>query len=526
MVEAGCTISRELLDSLPELLKLVSRQLPSPIEVGSADSLRPPPNAPTSCSENGPVSVGPSHSDKEKSVFSSTAVDASAADAADSQAAADCPAASGRGWLRPKPVEALLASADSCSSSQGAQLSEDAPSVILPPPAHSILGKRKSVGLPFVSESHYSITTPSPLFSSLSSSFTSSSSVTSISTAALASALSSLGSAWTLSPTSPALPSSSFTSSTLASDCPVSACSSVSPVSPTLTCHPATDIQSSCSQPPPSNVSNSMLLEENNLQENIEALTSSPSSVVDLNKMTASSKKKGKRKRKKENKTARLRRTLGLINRIIGTRQTTNKGHVEPGHPIHQQKIERILTDRQDYAAQAPISWPVSWSAGVVNGSLLPNTGDHSIRYDDKSGRTRHRSSQEDYDADYERHDIRQLLHENRKLQAELDRCVAEDRALVRRERHNLEDYRRSVEEERRLCKEADAAAFAARTKLRELEKLLEAQKAVHGEMVRQLEQQLEAQAAAHDEEVNDLFEKLLAEKQQVLAYCDQGTTY
>ena len=58
------------------------------------------------------------------------------------------------------------------------------------------------------------------------------------------------------------------------------------------------------------------------------------------------------------------------------------------------------------------------------------------------------------------------------------------------------------------------------------LEKLLEAQKAVHGEIVRQLEQQLEAQAAAHDEEVNDLFEKLLAEKQQVLAYCDQGTTY
>ena len=87
MVEAGCTISRELLDSLPELLKLVSRQLPSPIEVGSADSLRPPPNAPTSCSENGPVSVGPSHSDKEKSLFSSTAVDASAADAAESDPA-------------------------------------------------------------------------------------------------------------------------------------------------------------------------------------------------------------------------------------------------------------------------------------------------------------------------------------------------------------------------------------------------------------------------------------------------------
>ena len=67
---------------------------------------------------------------------------------------------------------------------------------------------------------------------------------------------------------------------------------------------------------------------------------------------------------------------------------------------------------------------------------------------------------------------------------------------------------------------------LASKSKLRELEKLLEAQKAVHGEMVRQLEQQLEAQAAAHDEEVNDLFEKLLAEKQQVLAYCDQGTTY
>jgi hypothetical protein len=32
--------------------------------------------------------------------------------------------------------------------------------------------------------------------------------------------------------------------------------------------------------------------------------------------------------------------------------------------------------------------------------------------------------------------------------------------------------------------------------------------------------------SAAHDEEVNGLYEQLLAEKQQVLQYCDQETTF
>jgi hypothetical protein len=38
--------------------------------------------------------------------------------------------------------------------------------------------------------------------------------------------------------------------------------------------------------------------------------------------------------------------------------------------------------------------------------------------------------------------------------------------------------------------------------------------------------QQLKALAAAHDEEVNGLYEQLLAEKQQVLQYCAQETTF
>ncbi len=38
--------------------------------------------------------------------------------------------------------------------------------------------------------------------------------------------------------------------------------------------------------------------------------------------------------------------------------------------------------------------------------------------------------------------------------------------------------------------------------------------------------QQLKALSAAHDEEVNGLYEQLLAEKQQVLQYCDQVTTF
>jgi hypothetical protein len=69
----------------------------------------------------------------------------------------------------------------------------------------------------------------------------------------------------------------------------------------------------------------------------------------------------------------------------------------------------------------------------------------------------------------------------------------------------NLKEYSFAIQEERRQRREAEARELAARHRAEELEK------------------RLKTEALAHDEEVNGLYEQLLAEKQQVLEYCDQG---
>jgi hypothetical protein len=97
------------------------------------------------------------------------------------------------------------------------------------------------------------------------------------------------------------------------------------------------------------------------------------------------------------------------------------------------------------------------------------------------------------------------------------------------------------VQEERRLRHEAEASAAAALQRADELEMQLKAQKAALkrqtktqkaalkkqlGAQIAALKKQLAAQAAAHDDEVNELYEQLLAEKQQVLNYCDQEQNF
>ena len=106
-------------------------------------------------------------------------------------------------------------------------------------------------------------------------------------------------------------------------------------------------------------------------------------------------------------------------------------------------------------------------------------------------------------------HENEQLLRENQQLQWELDRYVAQDRALVSQERHNLKKYREAIHKETWLRTKAEKAARFGKTRTVKLKQQVKA---------------LKAAAVAHDDEVNGLYEQLLAEKQEVLQYCEQVT--